>query len=223
MDVRQRTRRWERLVPDVLLVVGAVWAFWGVAYVLNGMTQRGAMVKVPVDLAKPDGPVQWGAGNVQVEVPGVTLPDDAWLSGAGGVLQGGVDSSLTLATWGSTALEQALSRGGTLVVGIAALIIALALRPVLVAVAEGRPFIRGAARRLVLVAVTVGVAGALATALPEVATSLVLERIGLADSEHLVHGVTLGLGTVPIAVLLLMLASAFRTGERNARDLEGLV
>ena len=217
---------WVQRLRRLVVVLGWVAAVWGVAYAVNAMTVAPATVKVPVTLASGEN----GSGSRvgQVEVTGVVVPD-GWLAGAAptgarvmGPGQQGPDGQLTLAAWGSTRLEQLLSRGDWLVGGLGILVGALALAPVLGSIAEGRPFVPGNARRLVVLAVTVAVAGVLAPLLPQVAGLLVLDRTGLAGSPFMtVPSVEL----VPLldAAVILAVAAAFRAGERMADDVRGLV
>lgn len=216
------TERWVGTLAGVLLALGVVAASFGVLYAVNGATQAGATVKVPVTLAGPEHASGWG--DVQVEVAGLD-PGDAWLAGAPpqGVTAGTVDGRLTLAAWGSTRTEQVLARGETLLLGLGLLGGALALRPVLRSVAAGRPFAPGNARRIAVVAGVVGVVGFLAPLLPQLAGLGVLDRTGLADSGAFHTGLSYSLEPLGAAALVLVVALAFRTGEQLARDTDGLV
>lgn len=221
MRGRAYVRSWERLVADVLVVAGLVGAVWGVAYWVNGMTQAPATVKVQVGVTGADGGSGWG--NAQVDVAGVAVPD-GWFAGARPVAPySGADGVLTLAAWDSTVLEQAAARAGGLVAGLGVLVGALALRPVLRGIGEGRPFARGTARRLTVVAVTIGVAGVLASWLPGWAGVLVLHRTGLADTDRFLTAPTLDGTPLLVGLVVLLVAGAFRVGERHAREIETLV
>lgn len=214
---------WVRGLSGLVLTIGIVAGVWGVLYTVNGMTQAPATVTVPVTLAVPsDG----SRAHVAVEVPGVTVPE-GWFAGAtpqGGRVSagtGGPDGDLMLAAWGSTRAEQALARGSWLVGGLGALVGALALAPVLGSIAAGRPFAPGNARRLVVLAATIAVAGVLAPLLPQVAGALVLARTGLAGPRF--AGPSLHVEPLLVAALVLAVAAAFRAGERLTDDVAGLV
>jgi hypothetical protein len=74
-----------------------------------------------------------------------------------------------------------------------------------------------------VLAVTVGVTGLVAPVLPRVAGSLVLDRTGPADGGVLVSALSCSVEPVVVAVLVLVVAAAFRAGERMSRDVDGLV
>ncbi|GIG19413.1 hypothetical protein Cch01nite_01370 [Cellulomonas chitinilytica] len=214
-----RIARWIDRLATGLVLLGWIAGLGSVAYVVNGATQAPATVKVPVLLAAEPSA---GWGNVQLELPGVEIPD-GWVSGAeptGGV---NVDSRVTLAAWGSTRAEQVLARGSGLVGGIAFLAGALLLQPVLRAVAGGRPFAPGSSRRIAWSAAVVGVAGVVAPLLPQWAGLLVLARTGLDANPTFAGVVQLSFDSVWVAVLVLVVAVAFAAGERMTRDVEGLV
>ncbi len=225
--------RWVANLRVLVVLVGWLAAFWGVAYAVNGMTQAPATVRVPVSLMPA--PERSGWGNIQVDVPGIALEASGdepsprfagarpggWETTVGG-LAGGPDGTLTLAAWGSTRVEQLLSRGTMLVSGLGMLVGALALAPVLDSISLGRPFARGNARRLVVLGVTIAVTGLVAPMLPALAGELVLQRTGLAGPRL---GAAPGGSLAPIVVglVVLALAAAFRAGERMSDDVRGLV
>ncbi|MFC8193716.1 hypothetical protein ACFUMH_18835 [Cellulomonas sp. NPDC057328] len=221
MTSDRATGRVARLA-GLLRIAGVLGAVGGVAYAVNGITQARALVKVPVTLAQPE--QGSGAGNVRVAVDGLVAGGDGWFAGAEpGLLTAGVpDGTLTLAAWDSTRLEQALGRGDWLVGGLALLVVALLLGPVLTAVADRRPFAPGTARRLAVAGVTVAVAGQLAGALPHAAGLLVLERTGLAGPAFSSLP-ALALWPIATGLLLVVLAVAWAQGERLAADVDGLV
>ncbi|MCI2237780.1 DUF2975 domain-containing protein [Paenibacillus sp. TRM 82003] len=130
-----------------------------------------------------------------------------------------------LSAWDSTRTEQFLSRGHFALAGIGLGAAALLLRPVLTSIAAARPFGAGNARRLAQLALLTVLIAHLAPLLPALAADQVLERLGLdgADSPLSVAA-WLHLGAWDlIAVVVLVLAEAFRQGERLHRDLDGLV
>ena len=214
---------WLRYLRVLIVVLGWAAGVLGVAYAVNGATQAPAWVRVPVTLAAtPD-----HAGPVEVHVDGISVPDGRLTgpppSGASFSVAGQptVDSALTLAAWGSTRVEQLLARGQWLVGGLGVLVGALALAPLLGSIADGYPFAPGNAR-LVVLAVTIAVAGVLAPLLPQIAGFLVLDRTGLAGPAFLA---TPSVEVAPLLVgaLVLAAAAAFRAGERMADDVRGLV
>ena len=220
--VSARGTRWVATLASLLLLLGVASALWGTAYAINGMTQAPATVKVPVTLVAAAPGSGWG--NVQLQVPGVEVPE-GWIAGArpDGLLPSGTDGRVTVAAWGSTRVEQLLGRGDWLVRGIGLLVGALALRPVLLSISSGRPFARGNARRIVVVAGTVAVVGVVAPLLPQLAGELVLERTGLAATAPFALAPALSLEPLLVAALVLVVAAAFRAGETMASDVDGLV
>lgn len=222
--------------PWVLGLVEAALGLFGVAalvvapaYWVNGMTQAGALVRVPVALSQTAAPgleVPPGARPSAVEL---ALP--AGLVSAAAAQQVDVqlsahNSDLELRVWGpSSRVEWALARGDVLLQWGAAGASALLLRRVVMRVGEGRPFARGSARCLAAVAGAVVVAAYVAPALPAEAAARVLARMGLDDpgSPLVVSSSPLDLAPLVVVGILLALAEAFRQGEKLARDAEGLV
>lgn len=211
--------RWIRVLAGLVLLVGVVAGAAGVIYSINSLTIVPATVHVPVTLLPDDG--SWDSVHLAIE--GVQI-EDGWITTlppAGfGTGDGG---QVTVAAWGSTYLEQFLSRGDRLVGGLALLGGAILLRPLLLSVAAGSPFAPGNARRLSLLAVVIAVAGSLAPLLPKIAGVRVLERLGLADDGIFSTTPYLTLEGLLVAALVLVLAVAFRAGEQLARDSDGLV
>lgn len=142
-----------RLLADVVLLVGILAAVGGVVYAINGATQAGGYVEVPVL-----------AGGATLEIAGQT-PNGAKASilvtqdstiGAlpltipsvdkGHTLSAAADG-LTLSSFDSTVPEQLLSRGDRAVQGLCLLVGALLLFRLLISIAEGKPFRRGNAGR----------------------------------------------------------------------------
>lgn len=211
--------RWIRVLAGLVLLVGVVAGAAGVIYAVNSLTIVPATVHVPVTLLPDDGSwdsVHLAIDGVQIEDGWITtLPPAGFGTGDGG--------QVTIAAWGSTYLEQFLSRGDRLVGGLALLGGAILLRPLLLSVAAGSPFAPGNARRLSLLAVVIAVAGSLAPLLPKIAGVRVLERLGLADDGIFSTTPYLTLEGLLVAALVLVLAVAFRAGEQLARDADGLV
>ena len=215
-----RSARWISALSMVVLLIGLVSAVVGVSYAVNALTIVGATVKVPVAFVAPEG--AWDAVHLTVE--GVDI-DNGWITTLPptGIGAGGLGGQVTIAAWGSTYLEQILSRGWWLVSGLAMLVGAILLRPVLVGIAAGAPFAGRASRHLGTLAVVVLVAGHLAPLLPQLAGFLVLDRLGLAESGIFSMSPHIGVEVLFVAALVGTLAVAFRSGEQLARDADGLV
>ena len=211
--------RWVWRLRKLVVVLGWVAAVWGVGYAANAVTQAHAFVKAPVSLTGSGS--EWA--DVPVQVPGADVPG-GWFAGARptGLGVGGPDGGLTIVAWDSTRLEQLLSRGDWLVGGLGVLVGALALAPVLGAIADGRPFQPANSRRLVVLGVTVAVAGVLAPLLPQIAGILVLHRTGLAGPRFM-DLASVEPAPLLVGALILALAAAFRAGARMADDVRGLV
>ena len=213
--------RWIRMLARLVLLVGVVGGIVGVSYAVNALTIVPATVRAPVTLLAPEG--SWPS--VDLSVDGVTFDDASittlpptafWTSGTGG--------QVTIAAWGSTHLEQFLSRGNALVGGLALMLGAILVYPVLLSISTGSPFSAGNARLLSLLAVLIGVAGTLAPLLPQLAGLLMLDRLGLADDGVFVTTVpSLSPEPLLVAALVLAFAAAFRSGEQLTRDADGLV
>ncbi|MFQ1000439.1 hypothetical protein [Modestobacter sp. SSW1-42] len=199
-----------RGIGQLLGLAGIVAAVAGPVHAVNGATHAGAAVEVPVELDGGVGPLA-GAP--------VALPDGARLL----PLPEGARAALSAGD--STVAEQLLARGDVAVLGLAVGLGAWLLRPVLASIAAGRPFGVGSSRRLAWLAVVVAVAGSLGPLLPQVGALAVLDRLDLVGpGSPFVMGVTFSF--LPVLVgggLLLVLAEAFRQGERIDSDVQGLV
>jgi hypothetical protein len=191
-------------------LVGIAAAVAGPVYAINGATQAQAPVEVLVELRGDAGPLAGAQA---------ALPDTARLL----PVDGGVSAELS--AWGSTVTEQLLARGDAAVLGLAVGLGAWLLTPVLESVAAGRPFGAGNSRRLAWLAVVVAVAGGIGPLLPQFGALAVLDRLGqVGPDSPFVMGVTFAFLSVLVAAsLLLVLAEAFRQGERIDSDVEGLV
>ncbi len=205
------------LVSALLLVLGVVGLVGGVAYWVNGLTHVHAAVTVPVRLlAAPGSPVP-DADPERVLVPVAGLPPAAYVSADSG--------NLDLTAWDSTMPEQALARADTLLLGLATAFAAYLLIPLLRSVQEGHPFDDGNARRIAGLTVALLVAGWLGPFLTRVGSVLVIDRLGFGGvGGRLDPGTTPELGPLLLAaVLLAVLAEAFRRGEQISADVDGLV
>jgi hypothetical protein len=196
-------------------LVGVVAVVAGPVYAVNGATQAGAAVEVPVELAG-----RGDAGDL-ARVP-LTVPGLPRGTAVAALNEG---DGLVLSAWDSSVAEQLLSRGDAAVLGIAVGLGAWLLRSVLTSVAAGRAFGADNARRLAGLAAVVVVAGCVGPLLPQVGSLLVLDRLDLVGpGSPFVMGLTLGSTPALLTgLLLVVLAEAFRQGERLSQDVEGLV
>jgi hypothetical protein len=187
------------LARYVIRLTGTAGVLWGVAYMINGITQvpEGIVVRVTSSL-EPGDHLRLGRG----ELPAGVRLDDGGLS---------------LYVEGSTVAEQVLSRADVLVSGLCMGVAALLLVALLNSVARGRPFQKGNPARIAWLAVLVTVSGC-ASALPGIAERSVIARVGLDGTFR----PSSGLSWVPVvgAVLLFALALAFREGAKVVRDSE---
>jgi hypothetical protein len=208
-----------RSLSRLIALLGIAAAIAGPVYAVNGATRAPGTVRVPVELSAEAAPsaAAPGDGRIPLEVSG--LPDGVAVSALN------TGRELELAAWDSTVVEQLLSRGDAAVLGLAVGLGAWLLRPVLGSLAAGRPFGAGNARRLAGLAGAVVVAGSVGPALPQLGSVAVLDRLGLVGpGSPFVMGLTLA--STPVLLvggLLLVLAEAFRQGERMSREVEGLV
>ena len=195
-------------------LIGVVAAVAGPVYAINGATQAAGAVEVPVELAGQD-----DAGRTRVPLAVADLPDGTAVSARNG------GSDVELSAEDSTIAEQLLSRGDALVLGLALGAGAWLLRPVLGSLAAGRPFGSGNARRLAGLATVVVLAAGIGPLLPQIGSLVVLDRLDLVGPDSpFVVGVTFAVTPALVtALLLLVLAEAFRQGERISEDVEGLV
>ncbi|ETK38120.1 hypothetical protein [Microbispora sp. ATCC PTA-5024] len=216
MDGRRRAERGRRryagprligFLTAVVGLAGAVAALGGVAYAVNGATQAGATVTVPVTInaTADDGP--------PVRVPGATLPRSARLEPPGGALD--------LVAWDSTVAEQLLSRGDAAIAGLCLGAAAALLRPLLLSVRAGTPFRRGNAARVAGLGGLLVVGAAAGPALPHVAAALVVDRLRL--EAALVTPWQIPLWPVLVGLLLLVAAEAVRRGAEQAGNVPGNV
>ncbi|MEZ0165856.1 hypothetical protein AB2L27_13945 [Kineococcus sp. LSe6-4] len=195
----------------------------GLAYSIGAATQAPATVRVPVAVT---------ATTPGAEAGGFALTDrsrrldDVVPAGAGeGIWVTARDdaATFTVSSWGSTRLEQFLSRGDRLVLGLAAVAVSVLLQPVLTSLAGPRPFARRNSRRFAAMAVTVLVAAVLHPLLPRLASRLVLDRLGNPPALAVPDLQFPLLPVAAVVVALLLLAEAFRHAERLEHEVDGLV
>ncbi|MEP7765138.1 hypothetical protein [Sanguibacter sp. 25GB23B1] len=176
--VSVRSRRLAVVLAFVLVAGGVVAAVVGVVRWLEPVTSSTGHVAVPMQLRSSDGV----GADLVLEVDQKPYPEvSVWGVSTGGLPDRDYRSEpigvVTVRTYEASLSEQLLSRADALLRGVALLVAALALRPVLVAISQGRPF-RPAHHRLINVVAVCVVAGAyVAPILPWWASALVLSRL----------------------------------------------
>lgn len=218
------------VLAQALAAVGLVALVVGPAYAINAATQAPATVRVQVqvDPTSTEGRQLHAARRLSVPptATGGRAPEHVRLTAVDLVTpDDGQGYAAQLSAWDSTRTEQLLSRGHLALIGIGLSLVALLLRPVLTSIAAARPFGAANARRLAQLAVVTVVVTHLAPLLPTLAAGQVLGRLGLdgpGSPLHVVPWFHLGAWDL-VALLTLVLAEAFRQGERSERELDGLV
>ncbi|TXR52592.1 hypothetical protein [Quadrisphaera setariae] len=224
---KQYARPWLLGLLEVVLgVAGLAAIVIAPVYWVNGMTQAGAGIDVPVVVVRSVDALD-GSGGRPADVA-VDLPVGTAFVSTGDVPPpqlSATNQDLELSSQGSTVAEWALVRGGVLLWWGAAGVAALLLRRVVTRVGEGRSFSGGNARCIAGSAVCVLVASQVAPVLPRWAAALVLERLGMAGAGASLSPSwqVLDVSSLLLVGLLLALAEAFRQGEKLVRDAEGPV
>ncbi|GII76193.1 hypothetical protein Sru01_11750 [Sphaerisporangium rufum] len=186
-------------VVNLMRYLGGLAALWGIAYVINGITQAGAYVRIQVNPA---------AGTAdQLRLSGVNMPYGVKLD----------TDQLPVHAWGSTVLEQALSRGDVLLAGLCAFAGALLLERLLMTFLQGRPFAPGNAAKVGRLAALVVVAGVGGPLLPTIAAWMALNRTALAGTFTAAYDFS----PVPPAIGLILTALAvfIRSGRTPEEEL----
>lgn len=212
----------------LLMIIALVALVAGPAYWINGLTQLSAPVSVPVQY---DGARESAAPPAyEYTLDAVRLPLPAELADRDDDARPPVqltaeNDELDLKVGDATLPEWMLTRGDYLVSALALGVGALLLWRVVGSIGEGRPFARGNAARIVGVAGAVAVAGFVAPLLPLMASSMVLDRLGVAMPGGPLRPPVIDLDLTPLLLIgvLLALAEAFRQGERLTRETDGLV
>ncbi|WP_309133445.1 hypothetical protein [Cellulomonas sp.] len=204
------SRRLARVLAPALVVVGVVAAVVGLAHWLEPTRDPLGEVAVPMHLRHSEGigaDLRLEIGLVpysQVRVSGVPtggLPDrDHRTEPLGVVVVHAPDAS---------SREQLLSRADLLVRGVAVLVAAVALRPVLLAIAHAHAFRPAHRRRLWVVAGCVVAGGYVAPLLPWGASASVLAR--LEGAYGLSVSPTHHVEAVVVAALVVLVGAALRT------------
>jgi hypothetical protein len=193
-------------LAGLVMVLGIALAVVGVVLLVNQLTQPGGSIVVTVDDA---------AVEAIPRLP--SAPGDAPVALALGDSPRLLVAELPAPLRGVTEAPALLS-------GVLALVGAWLLRGVLREVAAGRPFADGVAERVGGLAGVAVVAAFVPTAVESLASVLVLEHTGLADASGI--GVTLlsvDLGSLLLAAVLVVVAAVVRHGGELARETEGLV
>lgn len=215
-------RRLAAVLGPALVLVGLIGVGFGVGQVLDATNDPSGAVAVPMRLHSSDGRGAWLDLEVDVEpydavwvsgVPTDNRPDtDDWTDPLGVVVVHARDATLA---------EQLLSRADVLLRGVALLVAAIALLPVLRSVADGRPFQPGHDRRLQAVAACVVLGSYVGPLLPWRASASVLARLvdayGMsADPPHHVEAFV-------VAALLVLLGGVLRAATPAPREAPSLV
>lgn len=210
-----------RVIADLVLLAGVVAAVGGIGYAINGATQEPAAVAVPIGLETDGDVVASGVvmtGPVPVRVDSVKLPEHALVQAAHGGLQL-VATPARASRWTGF-----LARGDAALIGLGFGACAVLLAPVITAVAVGDRFRRGNAARIAWTGAIVGVAGMVAPALPQIASTMVLDGLDLAGpGSPFVVGFGFGPAPMGVAALAFVIAEAFRRGTQINDDAAGLV
>ena len=212
--VGRRARRLAAILGPALVVVGLVATVVGLYQWLGPTRDVMGEVAVPMRLHSSDG----RGADLTLEVD--LMPyNDAWVSG---VRTGGLPDFdhyteplgiVTVHAPDASRTEQLLSRADVLVRGIALLVAAVALLPVLRSIAAGSPFRRGHGPRLWVVAVCVVAGAYVGPLLPWRASALVLDRLpepfGMtASPPHHVEAFV-------IAALVVLVGEVLRAGPSD--------
>lgn len=213
----------------VLVGGGALASVVGLYRWLEPMWDATGHVSVPMHLTSSDG--QGADLRLEVDLepyPGVSVS---------GVPTGGLPhldhyttplGVVTVHVDDASRTEQLFSQADDLLRGVALLLAALALRPMLVATAQGRQFQPGCRRRLHVVAVCVVLGGYVAPLLPWWASASVLDRLddayGMAvvPQHHLEVFVVAALVVLVGAVLDATAPKTPDSTEAQVPDLDGL-
>ncbi|MEW9533721.1 DUF2975 domain-containing protein [Microbispora sp. NPDC049125] len=197
-----------RFLAGLTVWIGVIAAFWGVAYAINGATQAKGRVTVPVTIGKTS-----EGEPPEIQLPKAHVPDAVRLSA--------VDDAVALSAPGSTVAEQLLSRGDTAVTGLCLGLAAVLLRRLLLSVLEGTPFRGGNPARIAGLAGLLLFAAIVGEALPDIGAGIVLSRLDL--GPMFTAGVSIPMAPILVALLLLVLAEAFRRGGELADDVAATI
>lgn len=218
--VHPAARRLAAVLAVVLVVAGMAASGVGLVRWLEPLSDLEGGVSVPVQVMASDGV----GADLQLLVE-MEPYDDVRVSG---IPTGGLPHTdhrtyplgvVMLDVPDASTSEKLLSRADAMLRGIALLVAALALRPVLGAVAAGRPSSRRDSRRVQVVALCVVVGCYVAPLLPWLASASVLTRL---DDAH-------GLSATPVhhlevfvvAALVVLVGAVMGAGTREPREVTG--
>ncbi|MBT0771876.1 DUF2975 domain-containing protein [Kineosporia sp. J2-2] len=201
-----------RLVTGLLLVAGGLAVTFSAVLLVRSLAGAGE-----IDVA-----VRLGEDSTYEQAQSyLSRTNDSYATPA--ALTAGNDG-FTLTAPGPHRVDLVLENGGAILTGSAVGVGALLLRPLLVSVAAGRPFGSGNARRLQLLGAVTAVTAFAGPLLPQLATMLTLGRLDRIEPDSpFVAGITFDLLPLLLPLVFLVLAEAFRQGDRLHRDTEGLV
>jgi hypothetical protein len=192
------------IVRTLLILAGVAAMIAGPVYWINGLTRGPVTVHAP--LAEPEEPVS-GQGlreGVILDLPAGTLAE--------------------LTVWDPSKSAWLLWRSDDAINGLAIGLGCLALSGIVGDIGMGRPFSRRNARRFVVIAALVGVVGILSQILNQAAIDAAITSAGLNGPDGPFRaGSDLDMYPIGIALLILVLAEAFRVGAAISEDVEGLV
>ncbi|GIG41746.1 hypothetical protein [Cellulomonas phragmiteti] len=213
-------RRLAAALGPLLVVVGVVGVLVGVVNVVGATTASFGAVEVPVRIVSNDGVA------VSVELRFENGPAEGL--GVDGPPTGGLPNRdhrshpqgiLSLHVLDAGVVERVLSRADVLVRGVALLVAALALLPVLRRLAQGRALVAGDARRVAVVAGCVVLGAYVAPLVPWIATVSVLDR--LPRTEGMFAQPPHHLEAFVAAALVLLVAALVRAVEAQDRTARG--
>lgn len=214
--VHPAARRLAAVLAVVLVAAGVVATAVGLVRWLEPLTDLEGGVSVPIQVTASDGV----GADLQLLVEMESYDDVR----VGGIPTGGLPHTdsrtyplgvVTVYAPDASTSEKLLSRADAMLRGIALLVAALALRPVLRAVAADRPFLCHDGRRVQVAALCVVVGGYVAPLLPWLASASVLTRL---DDPH-------GLSATPVhhlevfvvAALVLLVGAVVSAGTQEPR------
>ena len=194
------------LLSYLTVLFGVVSLFTAVVQPLNQLTQPGGQVRVRLTEQ---------AERARLDVPGLV----------GGYLEPDPEAGTVLLTVADLpAPLRLLTEAPATLTNLCAAVAAVLVFRLLRDARAGLPFTDRSPARLTALAVVVVVGGLGGQLLESVARLVVLDHVGATAGDGPVRlDASLDLGPLVVAVGILALAEAFRTGRRLSRDTEGLV
>ncbi|WP_155859530.1 hypothetical protein [Cellulomonas sp. KRMCY2] len=213
-------RRLAAVLGPALVVLGVVAFAVGLVHWLEPTWASTSEVAVPMQVSSSDG----RGADLRLEVD-LAPYSEVWVSG---VPTGGLPDRdhrseplgiVVLHAPEASLTEQLLSRADLMLRGVALLVAAIALRPVLVSIAEGGPFRPGHEHRLRVVAGCVIAGGYLAPLLPWWASASVLAR--LEGAYGLTATPTHHLEAFVVAALVVLIGAVVRASTPDPHETAG--